>query len=292
MKKGILFFTLTIIFLFSCKKEHKSSPQGDVKKYKVSFNVQGFTSTVTGSTSKLQTNTLKTAADEPLSSNADIFYYNVYKTNTRTLVNFISQLKTDPDFGKISDSLPAGTYDIFMAAGKTGFYSIGGNLNYGTGNWQDTFSDKFTLTVAGSDVSQNVTLSRMDAQLEIDFSDIIPLNAQTIDVVLDKEYIEYDPFLDSPTKPGTVKITTVVPASAKGAANFQIRDIVLNTLDNFGVTVNCYDSAHNRIAYRFISGVHCQKNTRTVISGAIFGSNTNLTVTGEDWDPTPITVHF
>src|SRR6185312_12526252 len=118
---------------------------------------------------------------------ADILYYAAYDNFGTPAHNFV--LKQDSSmagFGTITDSLLAGTYEITLVAGKKGLQYIGGanisnaGFTYGSTKWLDTFWDDFTITVGSSGISQDVTLKRVVGKLELNITDAIPANADSL----------------------------------------------------------------------------------------------------------------
>jgi len=303
MKKALLYSLMVFFLLFSCSKSNNVTlthlPPSS-KKYAVTLNVSGFTIIKNaGSVTKKQVDGLKTNALTDTSSNdtLNVLYYAVYDS-TGILVNKITQKNTDANFGAIIDNLPAGTYSVALVAGKTGLsYGTGTSINaanfYYSDNyvWHDTFFKTFSLTVSGGNVDQNVTLERFVGQLEVNINDAIPSNVATIVVNEAGEWDEYR--LIGPQGPNGISITTTIPTSAIGTTNFQIYSIVANTATAMNVVISCYDASNNLIGSTTVPGVTFIANTRTILSGDLFGGNTTFQISLNDtWNPLINTIHY
>ena len=325
MKKAILFTLVASLLLSSCKKDHSGGNNTITpvpKTYKVNFNVSGFTQTITNAaTNKLQTNSLKTAAITGIGGNLDQLFYYVFDSQGK-LVHFLSQDSTTTKFGNISDSLPAGTYTVVIGAGKKGFniftsgpgdtpendwyFSYTPNYYYSLNKiiapWEDTFYDKFQITVAG-DINQNVSLNRIVGQLQVVVLDAIPAAANSITVSINPEDIAFRFYpteqligqtLTGPPATGVTTLdTSFISSAAKGTTNYTITSLVGNTINPFTVKITMYDASQNIIGSAEADNVTCQKNTRTILSGNLTGSNNGFNITvGGAWNPNPITIPF
>jgi hypothetical protein len=270
--------------------------------YAVHFTVSGFTEQVIQSIGKKAPASLRTSSVNTDTSSTDtlnVLYYEVYDS-TGKVVNQIVQQNTDSNFGSISDNLPSGTYTIAFVAGKTGltYTATGFDLPNAyfyyadTIGWHDTFFKKITLTVVGGAVNQNVTLSRIVAQLEVNINDAIPSNAAKILVTVNDDWGKY--YIDRAQVPGNPEIiTSVIPAAAKGTTNYQVYGIFANTLSATSVQIACYDASNNLIGSSLVNGVTFAENTRTILSGDLFGGNTAFQISLNDtWNPNVYTIQY
>jgi len=306
MKKAILFCIAVSVLLFSCKKDQSKIAKIAQKTYKVNFNVSGFAQTVINTTNgKLQLNALRTDATIAITNYLDVLYYYVFETNdaNRNLVHSLVQDSTMSNFGTIADNLPAGTYIVVIAAGKKGLVPIdelGGYHALGTlavtynAPWQDTFFDEFQLTVSDGDVHQNVTLSRIVGQLEVNVEDAIPAAAKSISITTSSKGSQFG-FLNQQMAITSIPVTftTTLPDSVKGKTNFKIDHILGNIGAPFNVNIVCYDASQNVLGTAIVDSVICQANKRTILSGKLIGSNNtfNVNLNGA-WNATPITIPF
>ncbi|MFC0517507.1 FimB/Mfa2 family fimbrial subunit [Mucilaginibacter angelicae] len=305
MKKYLSLLFLMCFFTFACKKKHDPVPDPVQKVYKANFNLTGFTQSIAGvSNGKQHVNSVGTnAAPVPVTTDYfKVIKYLVYDANGN-LFHSLTIDSTASNFGNISDNLPAGTYTIGIAAGQAGltynkdlnnvFYyasSMGSSLP-----WGDTFFNKSQLTVSG-DVTRDVTLSRIVGQLEINIEDAIPAVAKSIDITIKNEYSYYSFANELPNSGSPEAFTTIIPEASKGKTNFKINKIIANTVAPFVVTITCYDANQKNIGQgAVINNVTCQKNTRTILSGKLFNglsNNTFIINLNNNWDPTPIVIHY
>ncbi|WP_299581625.1 hypothetical protein [Mucilaginibacter sp.] len=313
MKKAMLYTLVATLFVFSCKKDHSKDSNGTNpagKIYKVELNVSGFTQTITNSTSKkVQGKGLKTDAVTGISGYLDQLYYYVFHSDgTFKLVHTLVQDSTSSNFGNISDSLSAGAYTIIIAAGKPGLtsslsvrspgtsYLTGTNYIFYKGGpfaqWKDTFYGQINITVTG-DVNQDINLNRIVGQLEVDITDAIPATANSISITVDLDDLNFLLNSQTPTQAAKPTYTTTIPASAKGKTNYTFRNLIGNTATPFNVTIVCYDAAKKVLGTALVTNVTCQKNKRTILTGSLFGTNNNFTVSLNDtWNATPINIPF
>ncbi|QEM11981.1 hypothetical protein [Mucilaginibacter rubeus] len=310
MKKYLPLLLGVYFFAFSCKKDHHPGTDPDAKEYDVKFGLNGFTQSITTMAGKkTQTNGLQTNAT-PTPVTADylkVVRYLVFGPGDYSeegpIFHSIVIDSTASNFGVISDRLPAGTYTVVVAAGKAGLQFSNSNPKqiYYTKDvsyqpfWKDTFFDKFQLTVSG-DINQDVTLSRIVAQLQINIEDAIPANAKTIIVNISDESRQYLIGTEKSGQMSSMTLTIVIPDAAKGKPNFKITSLMGNTSTPFAVKITCYDANQNAVGSGVtVPNVTCQKNTKTILSGKLFNYGTTDPFTigiNNDWDPTPVVAHY
>ena len=298
---------MAIAVCSSCKKDQKKGSVPPAETHKVNFNVSDFTETlVDHSTNKTHTDGLKTNATQPLSSFIDEIYYFVFDKNGK-FVHYFEQLSSASNFGSVSDELPAGTYTVVFAAGKSGLliandYSsqftqtniVNFRLaGYGSLPWLDTFFDKFQITVTKSDITQSITLDRIVSQLTVNVLDAIPANAYRIQVTA----ISYKNYYFSKGlvsgESAEFNQTFIIPAAAKGTTNYKVSLMTLNTETPSIVIIKCFDSSGAIMASASVNNVVVHANTQTILTGNLFNGVDNkfgITVNAK-WDA-PIFVSF
>ena len=285
MKKTTLLLLIAPLMLFSCKKDHSAATKPAGKQYKVVFNVANFTQKQ-GSTFALrrQTNALAVDSLQNIGTYLDVLYYYVFDSNGYLLHRKAQDSTLCDAFGIINDSLKTGTYIIVMAAGKKGLTGTPGvpgvstansYVTYGSIDWQDTFFTEFQFTVAGDDVSQDVTLHRIVTKVELNVTDAIPSNANSITLGVWAEFPGYHfDYPDPDGLPDTLYSTVIIPPSAKGKPGFTFDKILGNQLALFNITITCRDAAGNIIAAAHVNDVQCDANKKTILSGNLFGGGT------------------
>ena len=309
MKRILYLSIISGLLLFSCKKEHNKSGN-DNTLHNVSFTVNGFTQTsgpfsVTGNkhtiTDAVKASAISANAYTPDSTNGKTYIvYSVYDA-TGKYIHSITQSSDQANFGTLTDNLIAGNYTVNIAAypglldaqGSYAPYYLTGYatalssavLAYSDGRPQfiDTFSKTFGITVsATSTINQNVTLARINGELELAITDSSPSNVTEIAVTVSNEYLEYNVATSNPdtlNHNGPMMFYAYTHASFP-STNFTFSGIVLNTIHPFTATITCYDVSNNVIALKTVNNVYCQVNKTTILSGNLFGSQTGNSTDG------------
>jgi hypothetical protein len=277
MKKVLLIPVFAALIFFSCRKEHSAANQPQ-KKFPVTINVANFVQK--GGHFALRRGPLNLADTISPGSYADILYYLVYDSDGRFLISKQVQDSTMTNMGMITDSLPNGTWPVYIVAGKKGLVGDSNNFQYlpaaffGYGGyyWQDTFWYGSNITVNNAPVTQNITLKRVVTKLELDVLDAIPSNAKTISMAVYPEVATY--WLNSgtpfPETMDTTYTTATIPTAAIGHTNFTLDKIIGLESSNTSVVVTCRDASNNVIARKTASNVYLSTNQRTVLSGNLF----------------------
>lgn len=266
----ILFAGLT---LFGCQKpavKPDTLTEAQTTKYDVTFKVADFGSTV-GAFNASTKGTM--AVGDTLKNYADNLYYYVFSSTTGLLVKSISQNALTTGFGTITDQLPSGTYNVFMAASKGTLTLQAGNdysvATYQATPWSDTFTKTFTLTVGTSAVTQSVRLDRALGGLEVTLTDAIPSTVAKISLVFEKDassiYMKSGlPFLNA----NAGKDFTIA-SSDIGVKNKKFFMYIGNTSTMATVSIYAYDAGNNIIAQKRVGPVMVSRNQITLLSGSL-----------------------
>jgi len=288
MKRTLLLSAVAAMLLFSCRKEHSASPPASGKKYRVSFNVTNFG--IKQSSFALRHNAHNLASDTltTLNNYFDVFHYVVYD-EFRNTVTHIVQDSTMANMGTIVDSLPAGTYSISMVAGKKCLmvrdnFTTNNDYGYGGQSWQDTFFDSFTLTVGTDNINQDVTLHRTVGKLELQITDAMPANADSLIFTVYEDAYSQDllsgVYMGGPV---THRYAVNIPPSAIGKSNFTMDKLVGNCSFTFPVTITCKAADNSVIASASVQNIATPANVKTILSGDLFsglaGHNSSQTFT-------------
>jgi hypothetical protein len=299
MKKAFLLAAVLILLLFSCKKENSRTANTSSTKYKVTFNVVNFK--IGKSTFALRPKGSALAASDTLNALNTYFdelHYVVYD-NFRDVVKDIVQDSTMATMGTITDSLAPGTYNISIIAGKKGLvvrddFFGAHDFGYGGQPWQDTFMGSFGLTITNSSVNQNVTLNRMVGKLELQITDTMPADADSVVLTVYQVPIGLDIY-DGSNLTGQVtnRFSVPVPASAKGQSNFTMERLIAGS--GMPATITCKKADNTVIASKSVQSLNIQRNMRTILSGDLFtalaGQNSSQTFTTRidtAWDSDPV----
>ncbi len=279
MKKVLLLSAIAALSLFSCKKDHSASSGLSGKKYPVTFNVTNFTSHQGNFAIRHGANHL---ADTVSASAAglDLLYYDVYDSfGAEVHGKPLIQDSTMAGLGTVTDSLAPGNYQIVFVGGKKGLLLSGygriatATFNYGGPKWYDTFWNSMMLTVGTNGVSQNVTLKRVVGKLELDITDAIPANADSLIFNVNPEAASLRSDSGAPDGPpsGTVTYAEKIPSGAIGSSNFTMDRLIANTAVPFTVTITCKNTSNAVIGSATVNNVSVQANMKTVLSGNLFG---------------------
>jgi hypothetical protein len=179
--KRIIPALLLASILFACKKDSSTddSSLATAPRFPVGFSVLDFIT---------ETQNMRIAADSSLTKITDVYYF-AYGSDG-ILKSSIHQdtVNNKTDFGKINDSLPAGTYTIVINAGTAPIAINGGtNLSSAALGGQiindfmepipDVFFNKIQVTVnaTGNPVLQDVTLNRITGRIRVELYDALPV---------------------------------------------------------------------------------------------------------------------
>ncbi len=305
---------LLCLLCFSCKKEHSqtSSITPSEKLYPVTFSLASFNQTVHALHQASTGARVLSAAT--LKDSIDVLYYYVYNPTTMYIVRRLSQNSSQANFGTIKDSIAAGTYNILIAAGKSGLYSYPTQdgafgkhsladiyFNYQADTaynlppapWKDVFFKMLTVTVPAA-VNQQVSLDRIVAQLQVDITDSIPSNAAKLDVVISNDAISTYYGQNPTVNPGISSFpyspvySVPVTAAMVNKTNTILTTYTMNTFTPFNVTLNAYDALNKRIATKTVVNVTCKQNMRTLLTGKLFNANTTVGI-GVGTNVVPVT---
>jgi len=304
MKKSILYI-ISVCFFFSCGKDSKhtstaATPPPGGKTYSISFNVNTSntaTNTITNATG-VRTNSIHAAALIPVSGFANQLQYWVYNS-AGNLITQLYQTQATVNFGKITDTFTAGTYNIVIVAQNyrgTPLIPISAPSNFPGAinlNGNDTFFKTYPLTVSDTTSNQNITLNRIDGELQIKVTDSIPVSAKTLGIIVTWDR-EITTSTGLPDIQSTLNYQVPLPDSVKGKTNFTLTTYIANTTEP--ITVNIYgaDASGVKFATATVDSVRCLVNTRTILAGNLFSiRNTDFNVTfNNTWSATPIIISF
>jgi hypothetical protein len=313
MKKALLYALLAVLCFSSCKKDKKPTPTPptDTKTYSVKFRISDLNGQKISSSGATKVNDVVT-----IPSSVTRIIYSAINTTTLKVVSLITQDRGAANFGSIEDNLPPGTYTInISAASKVPIFNVSSmylkkEINSGLSTninndayWDDAFATSFQITVSSQPIDQSVSLHRIVGQVTVKLLDALPANAYSLKVDVSNEYDFYnfstDNAIPQPSPSNnypnhTHSKTVLIPAAAIGTTNYMQSYLILNTGSgiNHAVDITCYDSAGKIIAQSSLANVIIQRNTNTILSGKIFGEDSEFTISlDQNWG-TPINVGF
>jgi len=271
MRYFTLVFTACLLLLLACKKGQKNAPgtSTGVKKYPVEFNVGGFSQTY-GGIGTQKTNSLKTNSVDSIPV-GKIFFRLAASDGTLYDTRIVS--KTASGFGTFRDSVPPGTYNVIFFGGD-GLVTTGGNLIYNRKDtlqwWNDTFYKSFNFTVNGAQLSQNVQLDRISAQLVLNIEDAIPAGVTKIAIAYDDfGYLNYQTLMGQGYS--GVNAQANIISSDVGKTNYQIVSNSMTFGSNITVRIG-YSINNSNLSTKVIAvgNVTLTPNKRTILSGKLF----------------------
>lgn len=304
MKKLLFILSIIPAALLSCKKDQSSNHKVSAKGYKVTFNVTNFTQKQTNFSLRNKAHTFAVGDTVNVGAYLDLFYYVVLDDHNNP-VKVKAQDSTMANMGMITDTLPAGNYTIAMVAGKKGLhvtatFGIGSFFDYNGNPWLDTFFDSFPLTVGSTDITQNVTLSRVVGKLEVKITNPIPANTDSLLITINGDAVNKQLLTGDIGNTKTTTYHVAIPPSAIGTSNFTVDEIVGGSANpnTFDVTLTAKGPGNNVIISTTYSPVPMYNNEKTIMSAPLFqSSQTNgqqsFTVKVDTaWNPTPINQTF
>jgi len=304
MKKSLYILFVAPLLLFSCKKDHTVPKTQSPKLYQVNFKVSNFTNQQGNFSLRQHTNSLKLSSLTSPGTYLDLLYYYVFDSNNN-VVKQKYQDSTMADMGKITDSLPAGTYTLAIVAGKKTLSirddGFGPYFYYPNNHWQDTFYDSFQLTVGSSNINQDITLTRDVGKLEVQLLDnTLP---STVDSLVVHVYgdVANKTLIDGrssglPSQAQPVTYSFLIPASAKNKPGFTADMIIASPQDVY-VDI-AYKDSNNKLI--FVPNTYMlaafNLNTTMVLSGYLFPDNqspqTFLVKADTAWNSATTQVNF
>jgi hypothetical protein len=301
MKNIVLIVIISAMF-FSCKQEkHTVTPSG--KKYKVTFNVAGFNQKQTSFSLSKRVLDVSTDTVTNIRSYLDILYYAAFSSSHPVNEFPLMQDSTMANMGTITDSLTAGTYNLYFWAGKKGLinpdFSLEPSSTFGyNGPWQDTFWNNVTVTVGTANLNQTVTLKRIVSKLRVKILDNIPANADSLIVSVQKDGSNMflgEAGFGGPSGDAVRNFAIKIPASAKGQPNFTLERIMGNGLV-FNVVITCKTASNSVLGTTTVENVTTSSNMTSELSGNLFGSlrssqSFNVKI-DTAWNTTPINISF
>ena len=306
MKKILIILLGLSAGLISCKKENRipsaKHEENSAEKYAVSFAVAPFD--VQTGTLSVQSAAKKTSA---LKDNFKYLYYYVTKqSDSLNVIKTIKQQSTDPNFGRVTDTLPAGKYNIFIIGaarsdvlvftGNETLYFPGLFLAYEGQNFHrppnsigDNFYKKIPITVSKYS-NQDVKLDRIVGRVNVKFTDAIPpgvskivVNFNSVPDILDL-YTGVEAVTNS-VGGETVTQTYIVKPGDVGKTGLTMGDYFWE--GGLWIDVTYYDLNGNEVDRKVPTGSWViEENTIVTFSGKLFNLSTGFNVgVNSDWGP-------
>ena len=293
MIRNITLLALVLV-LFSCKKQNEPAVTEPAQEalHEVNFTMSGFRAT----TGVLSTPAVKAtnAVGDTLKKYADNLYYRIYNAKGEW-IRSIDQTSTNGDFGTITDRLPAGTYQVFLAACKGQLFVSGKDYNYTNGYitlastrvWNDTFTKTFTLTVGNTDVSQTVRLERLVAGCQIVLPDGLPATVTKLKIVVIGDY-NYASFAAAMLYNTGLSEYNYEFSGTTSTGTNTFSFLVSNNVTPVNIYITAYNSTGILMVDKRLFDLKFERNKMTTITGNLFPRGsvpTDFTVgVNPNWD--------
>ena len=201
------------------------------------------------------------------------------------------QVSTDADFGSPTLSLALGTHHIYFIASR----GAGASLNTTTHaltftSVRDTFWKDYEITISGGTSSGNrsVTLDRIVTKLKLTFTDVIPEDAATFNVMPSSWYYGVDYTTGEPseaTANGT--ITVNIPSSEIGVVNEAVSIFGFSSATEWttNIAINCKAANNDVLGSATITSAPFVRNRVSEYTGPLFGDSGAMTLSlNATWD--------
>ena len=270
MKKQLFFAALCSIMLISCSQnEPKQAKQ-------VSFNVSSFSITQQSMNAPRRAPILD---DQDGTALTDLYVFD----GTTMLVHQTSDLEA---FGCVTLTLEYGSHDLSFIATRSIGQSYSAGVLSVTGV-RPTFGKLQSITISDATDAFDIVLNRVTGQLIINIEDAIPADADYIKFQIAQKY---DNLLVASLN-GTGVYTFEQTASLTSSVGITDKSFTINMLSptyqtqyTTDVTVSVYRSDDSVIAQHIIHDVPVCSNTKTILSGEMFGGSSFTITANHSWE--------
>lgn len=263
---------IAVLLCFSSCKKSGSNPSVDSDLHSLNLTLDGFGQIITDA----RNGGFTTSESVSLKDHVHFLNYFIYGQDGN-LIHSLKQTDADPDFGKIKDQVPSGTYSVVLTGSQYndtfgGTATLASAKLVSTAVDDDLFFKKISITVGSDDLSQNVALDRVSSFLEISIEEALPAEVASVDLTVQNE-TEVFLFATESTSIGTVsgtkKLTKVI-SNDSDRNNLKMGLCILNDISGLSVQIYCYDSAKKYIKGAKVENVKCVRSRKTILYGKIF----------------------
>jgi hypothetical protein len=290
MKTNRLLFLFAIVIAFSsCSKQNELEATDKTEKlYPVNLSVSTFNTEIVGLTSSVgssrgtvsaTTSTNATSSMADVIGNLDYVIYNA----SGIMVKTATQLNTLSTFGTISEQLPAGSYQVYVAGtdgasvlskDKSTTAMVSANAKTG-----EIFMKALNIKVGDSTFSQSLVLDRMVGKLEVKIADTIPRNIYKITVTSSSgSWIYLNSTNDRYPQPKSVD--NFLSTSDYGKINYTAGLYIVPNLSGSitsDVSIRAYNTAGGLVVDKIVKDVKVETNKKTILTGKLFTTTTSPT---------------
>ena len=270
MKKQLFFAVLCSLMLISCSQnEPKQAKQ-------VSFNVSSFSITQQSMNAPRRAPILD---DQDGTALTDLYVFD----GTTMLVHQTSDLEA---FGCVTLTLEYGSHDLSFIATRSIGQSYSAGVLSVTGV-RPTFGKLQSITISDATDAFDIVLNRVTGQLIINIEDAIPADADYIKFQIAQKY---DNLLVASLN-GTGVYTFEQTASLTSSVGITGKSFTINMISpayqtqyTTDVTLSVYRSNDSVIAQHIIHDVPICSNTKTILSGEMFGGSSFTITANHSWE--------
>lgn len=270
MKKQLFFAVLCSLMLISCSQnEPKQAKQ-------VSFNVSSFSITQQSMNAPRRAPILD---DQDGTALTDLYVFD----GTTMLVHQTSDLEA---FGCVTLTLEYGSHDLSFIATRSIGQSYSAGVLSVTGV-RPTFGKLQSITISDATDAFDIVLNRVTGQLIINIEDAIPADADYIKFQIAQKY---DNLLVASLN-GTGVYAFEQTASLTSSVGITGKSFTINMISpayqtqyTTDVTLSVYRSNDSVIAQHIIHDVPICSNTKTILSGEMFGGSSFTITANHSWE--------
>lgn len=270
MKKYILIYAFAAL-LISCNGG-ENTPQ---QKQSILFNINTFSQT----TLPMHAPQAAILDDEEGTALTDLF---VFDGQTQ----LAHQTSDADDFGIIKLELTHGKHNLsFICTRSSGIEFADGIMTFSS--VRSTFGKLIELEVSSSTPAQDITLDRISGQMTITINDAFPNNAAEIEFVINPRYTKLN-VTSLQAVDGdewSQKVSCTSKAGQSGVSytfNHICPSLIAET--EAEVTINIYNASGSILYTVNIPKVRLAANTKTLLSGNLFNSQSITINTNTSWN--------
>jgi hypothetical protein len=296
MKTHYIFIFL-LIFSFSCKKDGKKDAD-PAKLYTLTFSTTGFTQSTEMVNAIQGGKSVAVSGADPVSGVDHIYYVVSKATGDKEFVKIIHQVRgQSPDFGIITDNLPAGRYNIgFLASGEILSIEDSRSLQLALPAQENLYYVNMQVDVSGQ-LNREILLPRIVSQIEIQLGDVVPNNVNSLRISfegVDDGESGVLKTLDVPTGDADISGLNIVrpiinvEKGQKLTLKYYVPFLSVNS--TIKVNFEVEDATGNTLIDYTVSNVGLTQAKKTILKGTLFDKvdGAEIIIHDAPWENNPI----
>ena len=258
--KKVLFFSAIAALLIGCKGQNAPEQVQAVK-----FQVSTFTKTIKPMQSPRKAPQATILDDEGGTALTDLYVFD----GTTQLAH---QTNDDANFGTVTLNLTHGNHNLsFILTRSTGITVENGVMTMSS--IRSTFGKLLALNVTASTGAQDLTLDRINGQLQLTINDAFPTTANEIEFVINPRYTQMNVTnLQCVNGDEWSQRVSCTAKQGQTGVQYTFNHICPSLTDEYtgDVTINIYNAGGSVIYTVTIDDVRFAPNTKTLLSGNLF----------------------